>query len=191
MLFINALRNILQGPLRAVSPRVFRPTYYRQTLAIITPYIAPFRAAPLRCIRAAFAAGVDVGCIYSGGLVFFSRPKRRTCGGRQNSCIFFAFRVIYKYIYIVTRKARRYARFAFASKRTFRTQTEGTGRRVCRRACIRGRAVCCGGVRGVWLPAGRIRPHRQGTPPVGAPCQGTPPFSDFFYFFLKEGENKP
>lgn len=72
----------------------------------------------------------------------------------------------------------------FASKRTFRTQTGGMGRCVCRRACIRRRAVYCGGVRGVWLPAGRIRPHRQG-PPLGHPVKERRHSPNFFLFFLK------
>ena len=41
--------------------RVFRSVYYRQALAIITPYIAPFRAVPFRCIRAA-SRGVLLVC---------------------------------------------------------------------------------------------------------------------------------
>ena len=52
-----------------------------------------------RCIVAMLRCCVDVGGIYSGGLVFFSRPKRRVCGEWQRLYILlYPLRIIY-YIY--------------------------------------------------------------------------------------------
>lgn len=205
MLYIISL---IQCPLHAVYYRVFRSVYYRQALAIITPYIAPFRAVPFRRIRAAscgvlprcpdgvhlyalhrgnVAAACGVLAVYiRGGLAFFSRPKRRTCGEWQRLYILlYPLRTNILYILYATEYIR-YARLRFACKRTFRTQTEGTGRRVCRPGV---HPTACGVLRRcAWRVAtSGAHPSTQAghPPPVGAPSQGTPPFSDFFLFFLR------
>ena len=116
-----------------MCPRIFRHAYYRQALAIISHHFAPtpslhpggflrcasrvsLRCVPVRAASWQCCGGVWCWRYIRGGLVFFSRPKRRTCGEWQNLCIFFGFGVIYKYIYIVTPNPRRYARFAICKQ---------------------------------------------------------------------------
>ena len=123
------------------------------------------RCDPVRAASWQYCGGVDGTVYIRGGVVFFSRPKRRTCGGWQTLYILYMpLRTNILYILYAT-DIIRYARLRFASKRTFRTQTEGTGRRACWRACIWRRAVCCGGVRclGASIHPGGAPPPRRGT----------------------------
>lgn len=166
--------------------RIFRSVYYRQALAIITPYIAPFRADPFVasgrllavCSRASWrrpsvraaswqCCGV-VRCwryIYAADWCSLAALNAaRAANGKIYVSSSFPRNYINIFIYYAESEEDTHV-LRFASKRTFRTQTGGTGRRVCWRACIWRRAVCCAGVLCVWLPAGLIHPHRRGTPP--------------------------
>lgn len=116
----NALyRTILRRPF-VVCPRAF----WR---------CASVRAASWQC-----CGGVAVGGIYTRRRVVwvFGLPKRRTRGEWQRLYILlYPLRTNILYILYATEYIR-YARLRFACKRTFRTQTEGTGRRVSSRLCI-------------------------------------------------------
>ena len=138
-----------------------------------------------RCIVAMLRWAWMLAVYIRGGLVFFSRPKRRVCGGRQNLCIFFAFRVIYKYIYILTRKARRYARFAICKQtdvshanRRHWAACVSAGRASDGVRCVAAVCVACGYQRGASVYTGRAPP-----PPLGHLAKERRHSPNFFLFF--------
>lgn len=161
---------------------------------------------PLRCIRAAscgvllvcpcgvhlyalhrgnVAAACGVLAVYiRGGLAFFSRPKRRTSGEWQRLYILL-YPLRTNILYILVRNGI-YKICAFAI--CLQTDVSHANRRHGAACMLEGvHLAACGVLRRCALP-GRIHPPRRGTPPVGAPGQGTPPFSEiFFLFFLKRG----
>lgn len=72
-----------------------------------------------RCIRAMLRRCVDRGCwqyIYSGGLVFFSRPKRRTCGEWRKFVYLLRFPRNYINIFIYYAESSKICAFAICEQ---------------------------------------------------------------------------
>lgn len=122
------------------------------------------RCVPVRAASWQYCGGVDGTVYIRGGVVFFSRPKRRTCGEWQRLYILlYPLRTNILYILYATEYIR-YARLRFACKRTFRTQTEAAHAALIFVPVHLRWAVYCGGVPVRVDPAGRIHPHRRAPP---------------------------
>ena len=215
MLFINALRNILQTLYNALcvlcdiafsylrtpsNPRNYNALYRIISRRSFSLHPGGFRGVSscvlavwicTRCIVAILRRCVDLGGIYSGGLVFFSRPKRRTCGGCKDY-ISYICRCVLIYLYIIRNGHNKICAFAICKQtdvshanRRHWAACVSAGRASDGVRCVAAVCVACGYQRGASVHTG------GGTPPVGAPGQGTPPFSEFFLFFFEEGGRKP
>ena len=125
--------------------------------------------------------------IYAAAWCSLAALNAARAANGKDLCIFFGFGVIYKYIYIVTPNPRRYARFAICKQ----TDVSHANRRhgaACMSAGVH--PTACGVLRWCVLRVATSGAHpstQGGHPPVGAPGQGTPPFSEIFFIFFEEG----
>ena len=181
-----------------MCPRVFRPTYYRQALAIITPYIAPFRTVPLHCIRAAFAVCFCTRCIvamlrrrgcwrYIYAAAWCSLAAlNAACAANGKDYISYICRCVLIYLYIIRNGHNKICAFAICEQ----TDVSHANRRhgaACMSAGVH--PTACGVLRRCALrvaPPGRIHSQRRGTPPRrGTRSRNAAILRNFFYFFLK------